>query len=346
MRKHLFLPCLVLLCIGLSCKRQEFTPRPAVASVYAIAADSSGLGRLVANAGSCGADGSIAIIGEPADVITLARRFQSCDRRDNIDGKYKRDSLPDFAGENFDVIMDAYNSPYAHFLQSARDLSDSLSRQVLDSLREAAVQNALFAWDSTCLRTSTDLESRMFKQQAKILIFTSSIQAEWGFFDVDTLQTLTGGHSFLLCPMELMLQDAYDAGARHIVVWTTRDVRLSAAWERVFARSPYKDATLTVLSPESALDVRTEFRNLLRQYRSSSLPMDALILDSYFADAAPLQSELKMIRRAATEEDAAFDKFLSPSFFILDPESSVIDHTYSLLRRERLFTQRIAHPAS
>ena len=130
MERKALLAALIVAALAISCREKGPEPRPAVPLVYTVASDSSGLGRLAARAGHVGINGRIALFGERADGIYLSRRFQSVDRRDNIDGRAHRDSLPDFAGETFDVIMDAYNEPYAGFL------SDSTG---LDSLREAAV---------------------------------------------------------------------------------------------------------------------------------------------------------------------------------------------------------------
>ena len=327
--KRIIILVLAAVAVFASCKRSTVQPRPTIPLVLNVSADTVGAGRVAADAGSSGPAGSIAIIGEPLDAIALARYFQSADRMDNVDGRPVRDSLPDFAGEIFEVILDDYNEPYSHFVTEGPDAAVRL-----DSLREAAVQNALFAWDSTCVRTS-----------AKILVYTSSLQAEYGLFDVDTLQQLTGGRSILLSPVHTLLDQAYEGGARHMVVWTSEKVRKSGAWQAVFERKGWKDATLAVITPEPALDIRTEFRSLLRQYRALGRNMDVLLLDSYDVAPSYLRSELELIRQAGTEEDNSFNRLLSKDFRFMEPKSSLIQTTYSLLRNERLFTHRIARPA-
>ena len=322
-----------------ACKPQVTPPRPTVALVESIAADTSGLGRLVARAGHGSTNGSVALIGEPQEGIHLVRRFLSTDRVDNIDGRALRDSLPDFAGETFDVILDAFNAPYSHFFEGGPDQADRL-----DSLRTAAVQNAVFAWDSTCFRNASELEANLSKSRSKVLVFTSAMQARYGLFDVDTLQQLTGGRSLLVSAVHTLLEDAMEGGAKNLAVWTSRDVRVAGVWQDVFEQMDVPGVTLTVITPESALDVRTEFRDVLRQYRSSGRSMDALLIDSYAADQIPLQGEVAIIRRAGTDEDAALDRMLAPGFRILDAGSSVVNGTYRLLRRENLFTHRIARP--
>lgn len=327
---------IVLMAMLASCRQVSTPPRPTIPLVYSVLADTTGAAGIAAGAGNSGADGSIAIIGEPADGILLAKHFVRADAMDNISGRPSRDSLADFAGETFDVLLDAVNAPY----------TVSVSEQGLDSLREAAVANALFAWDSTCYRSATDSRPLLRKQRAKILVFTSSMQARYGLFDVDTLQQLAGGKSLLLSPVKLMLEKALDGGARNLAVWSSSAAREAGVWEAVFEEMETEGrATLTVLSTEKAVDIRTEFRDFLRQYRASGKSLDALLLDSYQVDAAPLQSEISIIRRAGSEEDRSLDQLLSPSFFIVDPVSTLVESTYALLRSQHLFTHKIALPA-
>ncbi len=329
MKKYLISALALLSLLAFSCQRQTAVPRPTVALVESVVADTAGLGRMVSRAGAAGPMGSIAIIGEGAEAVALAHRFQICDKVDNIDARALRDSLPDFAGETFEVILDNQNSPYEHFVTE-----DATYRSLhLDSLREAAVQNALFAWDSTRVR-----------RPAKILIYTSSLQAQYGLFDVDTLLQLTGGHNVLLSPVHLMLDQAYESGARKLAVWTSEKVKTAGAWQGVFAQKGWADATLTVLSPHTALDVRTEFRDFLRAYRDSGLTLDALLLDTYQQDRLYLESELELIRQEGTEEDASFNRMIAKDFHFLEPAPVLVDATYRLLRSERLFTHRISLP--
>lgn len=345
MKKHLVIPLLFVAAAALSCRETPVGPRPTIPMVYAVLADSTGAGRLAAQSGRRGGEGSIAIIGEPKNTIVLARRLQGTDRVDNVDGRPVRDSLPDFAGETFDVIMDAVGAPYAQFLTLDRNLSDSLRQESLDSLRERAVINAVSAWDSLSWRSATDTEPLLRKQRAKMLIYTSTLQAQWGLFDVDTLQQLCGGGCIILSPVHAMLDQAYASGARSLVVWTTRDVRASGAWQSVFARKGWADAHLTVIAPERALDIRTELRSVLREYQATGRVMDALLVDDVTVNLAPLQSELSLIGLKGTDEDAAFHAMMAPGFALWNPVDALIRATYENLREHSLFTHRIARPA-
>ena len=335
MRKSTILALAALWAGMTSCKQANLSPRPTIPLVYSILADTTGTAGLVASAGRAGEDFSIAIIGEPGDAIALARHFQYADRVDNISGKPSRDSLPDFAGERFDVILDAVNAPYGAYV----------SAQGMDSLREAAVNNAVFAWDSTCYRSATDKRPLLGKQRSSILIYTSSLQASYGVFDADTLQQLAGGKSRILSPVPLMLEKALEGGALNLAVWTDRASARSHTWETAFEKMKRPGASIAVICTDEALDIRTEFRQLLRQYRSLGKSLDVLLLDTYRIAPAPLLSELELIRMAGTEEDALLDKLLSPAFSFIDPASVLLDNTYRILRDNHLFSHRIALPA-
>jgi hypothetical protein len=315
-----------------ACRTKALPPRPTIPLVESIVRDTSGLANLVAKAGASGPEGSIAIVGEPSEAVILARLFQGIDAVDNIDGRAQRDSLPDFAGEQFDVILDQSNAPYGHYLPG-----------MPDSLREAAVQGAMFAWDSTCLKYTAGRD-KLLKSRAKILIFSSPLHSAYGLFDVDTLRQLCSGKCFLATPVEVTLADAVSAGAANIAVWASRDVRASEAYESAF-QAMGVEGSVTSITPDSALDVRTELRSILRQYRTTGKQLDALVLSDYSIDRTPLESELALIRLGGTEEDLAFSRMLSPEFVIVCPGPSLTSAIYRYMRGGNLFTHRIARPS-
>ena len=329
MRKALIV--IAALCAVLSCKQAPKAPRPAIALVQSIVEDTTGIRGIVEN--KRGAEGAIALIGDPADVAVLSRRFLTEDRVDNVDGRHKPDSLPDFAGETIQAILDAFNAPYSHFLGEGCST---------DSLREAAVNNALSAWDTTSFRASTGGRAKLRKASAKILIYTSSLQKEFGLFDVDTLLQLTGGQCTILNPVDILLQKVKADGARNIAVWAPQAVKDARIWEKAFGRRA--DANLSVHPPAPAVDIRNRFRDVLRQYQVTGLPLDALILDGYDMDENLIRAEIRLIRLGGTNEDQAFGEMLSKDFRIYNPADALLDSTYELLRKENLFTHQIAWP--
>ena len=329
MRKALIF--IAALCAILSCKQASKAHRPTIALVQSIVEDTTGIRGIVEK--KRGAKGAIALIGDPADVAVLSSLFLNRDQVDNVDGRQRRDSLPDFAGETFQAIMDAFNAPYSHFLGEGCST---------DSLREAAVNNALSAWDTTNIRGTMGGRAKLRKASAKILIYTSSLQKEFGLHDVDTLLQLTGGQCAILNPVDILLQKVKADGARNIAVWAPQAVKDARVWEKAFGRRT--DATLSVHTPAQAVDIRNRLRDVLRQYQLTGLPLDALILDGYDRDENLIQAEIRLIRLGGTDEDQAFNEMLSKDFRIYNPADALLESTYELLRKENLFTHQIAWP--
>lgn len=311
MKKHILLTILAVAALG-ACKQTAKVQRPSMGLVHSILSDTTGLRGIAEYAGQIGAEGSITLFGESGDVKALAQRFKDVDLMDNVDGREKRDSLPDFAGEIIVGIQAKFGS--------------------LDSLRELAVYGALQAWDTT-----------RRKESAKILIYPSSMQARYGFNDVDTLQQLVGGKCRLLSPVKLLLDKAYEK-ANNVVVWTSEPVKDAKVWEQALAKMNKPGKSIAVYSTDPSQEPNQQFRDILRQFQVTGLPLDAMILDCYQADFGPLEEELGIIRTDATEEDAAFDKMVSAQFKFYEPADALIRTTYAILREENLFAHRIARP--
>lgn len=311
MKKHFLLTILAVAALA-ACEQTAKVQKPSMKLVQSILADTTGLRERAQNAGIIGAEGSITLFGEPGVVKALAQRFKDVDLMDNVDGREKRDSLPDFAGEIIVGILTPRFSP--------------------DSLREVAVNGALQAWDTT-----------RHKESAKILIYPSSLQARYGFNDVDTLQQLVGGKCHLLSPVKLLLDKAYEK-ANNVVVWTSEPVKDAKVWEQALAKMNKPGKSIAVYSTDPSQEPNQQFRDILRQYQVTGLPLDAMILDCYQADFGPLEEELGIIRTDATEEDAAFDKMVSAQFKFYEPADALIRTTYAILREENLFAHRIARP--
>ena len=334
--KHQIIIIGLALAAMVSCKHANDARRETIGLVQSIVEDTTGVWDIVAHAGWNGADGAIALLGEPDDVLALARQFRTADRVDNIDARPKPDSLPDFAGETLHALMDVYNAPYSQFLGS---------QEGLDSLREVAVVGALHAWDTLCYHSPADRKPQLRKRSAKVLIYTSSLQKEYGLFDVDTLLELAGGKCRVLSPVDLLLDEALATDAKNILVWAPDAIRESKVWEMAVEGRNRPDVTVSVFTPKPAVDIRTQLRDVMRQYMVPGSPLDALIIDRYGVDMSLIQSELDLISLGGTEEDAALYKLLSAHFHVYNPAEALIKATYNLLRDENLFSHRIAKPA-
>jgi hypothetical protein len=321
-----FIAFLALLTV--SCRERTAPLRDTIPYVKQLAEDSTAFS-LVRAYRSQGTRGSIAVVGEPEAALLLSEAFLQADVRDNIDGKPGNDRLPDFAGESFDVIMDAYNAPYRRMAESSPD-----------SLREVAVRCAMMSLDTVSYAHALDPQSRLSKKKAKVFVLASSMLTEFGQFDIDTLVKMASREPLILNPVDAMMDAVRGASLAHV-----------AAWVPAPAKPAYEAAATgldcAVISPVGGSDVRSAFRDLLRQYRSlkPNTALDAVLVDSFTMDLEELHAEVEHIHRQITEEDMAFDRLLAPKFHFIEPKSSLTEACYRLLREKNLFTHDIAYPA-
>ena len=325
--KKLMIPIAVLLA-AVSCHDRSPVVRDTIPYVKQIAVDTVGTFSLVKQYRTAGTKGTIALIGEPDECLLLSRAFMTADFVDNIDGKAVPDRLPDFSGEAFEVVLDNFNAPYLRLASSSPD-----------SLREAAVRNAVMVLDTVAYSNPYDKSSRLRKGNAKVFVLASSLLSEFGRFDIDTLFKMGGREALILSPDEALVDVASRTGVKHAAAWApaeSREAYLSAA----------EGIDLTVISPSGG-DVRTAFRELLRQYRRQkpNTVLDAVLLDSFTVSLEDLQAEVEHIHRQITEEDMAFDRILAPRFRFLEPKACLTDACYRLLREKNLFTHNIAYPS-
>ncbi len=328
--KKLIAGAAVLLSL-VACHERKTVLRDTIPYVKQLAVDTAGTYPLLQSYRSAGTRGSIVLIGEPEATLSLASQFKSVDAVDNIDGKAVPDSLPDFSGESFDVVMDLYNAPYIRMASSSPD-----------SLREVAVRNAVMAVDSIAYSNALDAASRLPKSRAKVFVLASSLLTEFGCFDIDTLFRMVGREPVILTSVEAMLDEASRSGCKRVAVWAPEQAR--PAYEAAARKTGLE---LTVVSTTGNGILRPAFRDMLRIYRTNhpNDVLDAVLLDSFTADPDELYAEQEHIHRQITEEDMAFDRILAPHFRFIEPKASLTSACYRLLREKNLFTHDIAYPS-
>lgn len=327
--KKLVLPIAALLA-AVSCNDRAPVVRDTIPYVKQLAVDTAGTFSLVKLYRTDGAKGSIAIIGEPEDCLLLSQAFLTVDEVDNIDGKAMPDRLPDFSGETFDVLLDDYNAPYLRLVSASPD-----------TLREVAVRNVVSVLDTAAYSNASDRSSRLRKSGSKVFVLASSILSGYGRFDIDTLFKMAGREALVLSPAEALVGSAVRSGMKHVAVWAPAEAG------EAYVSTPAEDLDITLVTPEGT-DIRTAFRNLLRQYRQlkPNTVLDAVLLDSFTVNMDDLLAELEHIHRQITEEDMYFDSVLAANFRFIEPKSSLTEACYRLLREMNLFTHNIAYPSA
>ncbi len=320
----------LLLTLG-GCRENQTQRRETIPFVRQIAVDSSGTFSLVRNYDETGSAGSVALFGSPKSVLRLVRAFMESDIYDNIDGKDKKDGLPDFAGEVFHVCMDPLYTPYSHFLSSDPD-----------SLRELTVRCILQSLDTLSYTDSFDPESVVPKTRSKVVVLSSPLQAEFGRFDVDTLFKMADKRISLIDPVDALLESVSAETPRHLLVVTSDPVAADTAFASVTKRLA-PGSTLDIMPyPEVGLDLRACIRNY--STLGKSYPVTELLLDEDAEVIEQLSETLRQIRDDVAEGDEILRRGISQDFKIVNQTDALVRSCYSLLRRENRFTHDIAYP--
>lgn len=333
--KKLIIPLLAILSFAaMSCKRGNTDDKDLLEFVRQTVKDSTGTFSLIKGYHDIGSLGTIAIIGEPEKSILLAERFVSSDKFDNIDGKVAKDGLPDFSGESFDVILDAYNDPYEHFIASDTD-----------SLREAILRNVIAAVDTACYITPFNKDAKLRKSSSKIFVLSSSLNSLYGQQDVDTLFKMAGKKAKVISPVFAACEAIGNKEPANVVVWADNDVAQSFVYQKVLGSRLAKGSKVSVIVPEPLGDVSSRLRSLLAKYITEGKdPLSVLILDDYGVDIDALYLSVESIRKELTEEDYNINKLLSKNFRIIDPIDALTESCYRMMRKENRFTHNIAYP--
>jgi len=314
-----------------SCGKVVLAPRPTIPLVKEVVAQQA--------FNPASSEGGIYIIGEPSRVLALRDRFLSCDLRDNVTGRFKRDSLPDFSGETFACVLDSVNIPYKRFLSENKELK----------LRENIVYEALTSTDEVLHVSPYDYSGMAGKKAAKMMIFASPQLSNCGLFDVDTMAVLAGKSFPVSSPLDAACDRIFKRhkGKLNIGVISRREDIESGAYSAViqryarrYGRKGCNVVALEVSKPREAL------RSYLEQYLNSgnSGSLDLLLVDDPSVSVPEMIRDYQKMTSVMSSESLFYGKVLSDKFEILDAQSSVVQWCYLMLRSKNLFTHDIAYP--
>lgn len=283
--------------------------------------------------------GSIALVGPVDRNDLLADRFLTGDDFDNIDGRLAPDELPDFSGERIDIIYDMANLPYESFLGGNED-----------SLRAVTVRNFLSALDTTLSLGAFDNEKLERKENAKLVIFTSPLSAEFGAFDVDTLVRTAGKSVPVIFPARLILGKQLDRNIAHLHVAVVTDsvTARSGAYQRVFDELAAERGLLGCGCVAFQTDSLSYAGDLLDGYRAAggNMPLSAVVIDDPTVDIGAVRDSFDWIMRVQSEANLGYRKLIADGFVVIDASRAVTDECYRILRATNNFTHDIAYPHS
>lgn len=334
----LFLTTVLAVCV--SCTVHTAAPRPTVPVVREIVADKENdAHKLLKGLQPSAKEGSVFILGDPADVIPLTEAFLCADRFDNATGITAPDGLPDFSGECFSGILDEAAAPY----------SERLAGDDGTLLREHCVKTTLTALDTLCFLSPYDREGGIPKTPAKLLILASSALAAYGQFDVDTLFVQMGCRVPVLSPLQCMMDEMFAEaeGDFNLGVLTARENLSTGVYSSVFAyRCHVKNlraSACTVLAPRDSSDTLAAFFD---DYIAAGVKgkLDYLIVDAYGQDAAALREKVDSLLSVMNPESLRYRGAVSQDVKILLPDECVLRRCYAEMRARGLFSFRIAYP--
>lgn len=283
--------------------------------------------------------GSIAIVGPSEADTCLAARFLTVDDVDNIDGRPNPDMLPDFSGEQIDIIADEANSPY-----------DRLFAADQERFRTTAVKNFIHALDDSFSLGAFDDEKLQEKLPAKIVIFTSPLNAETAAFDIDTLCRTTGCRIPVIYPSRLVFRQQLDRRIEHLHVAVVTDsvTAASGVYPRVFDEMSGEKGILGTGCIAVGVDSLDNINTILADYKTSggNMPISALIVDSRIVDIDALKVSLDFVMNYQNETNLNSRKLITKDFTIVDMNKAVTDECYRILRHNNIFTHNISYPVS
>ncbi len=338
-RGIVFLALALPLSILPSCRRNVVERRPTIAYVRAVLADKSGREMSILKRHALPpVQADVSYIGPSSLCDRFAELLREYDRRDNVDGSFRPDGLPDFAGETIDCIAD-----------------DSLAVPSPDSseiafIRERAVRNALCALDTALHISPYDIEGLGNKKSSKLIVLGTPVLARHGMFDIDTLWRSSGCTVPLFSPIEIAFDEVLGrSGPALMNVGVIYDPRSSSPeiYRELFAeacRRHSRSGSLCFPMPSGGRD--SLVLRLLDEYVKSGHGgiLDAIIIDDMQVDSESVKNEVAMTVSVMNETSMTYGRLLSKKLEVESSFDLVAREIYNYFREKNLFTHNIDKP--
>lgn len=301
-----------------SCAGPAPSGRPTIPYVEQILADKSCPEHvLLASIPAGKRDGRIAIIDSPERSLALLDEFLGCDHFDNIDGSSRPDQLPDFAGENIVSLLDEHNTPFTNFLGNT------------ETLREVTVREALKAF-------GPDVD-------AKALVISSSLMAQYGGFDLDTLMRSVGVQVPVILPVQTIADGARASGkpGKVAVFSEIEPLAKSGVYEKLFAGV---DCFAGFVA--DTVEAGASLRSLLCAYRDSGAggAISLFCIDDFRLTPEEIRAEAEEIIGTESEENLQLRQLIAKDYQVVSVLEAASKACYREFRKRNVFTHDIAYP--
>lgn len=315
--------------LAVACRERNTGMMRPIQLVETIVADTSSYHyRQISALKGIGSHGSIALVGDPEDVMRLTEYLLTYDGHDNISGAHLSDGLPDFSGETIAQILDVAGSPYSAVLQDAGAVT----------LREKNLKNFLLATDTAYVAGPYD-GVMQHRQSAKMVVFASSYSSAYGRYDADTLCRSIGLEYPVIAPVQAMeaYADMKTEGTMNLAVWTDMDKISGGLYDGLQAFAPQTDTTA---------DDQARLCRFLDMYvdAGNSARLSAVLLDDPDVDAEAMESAARMVIASTEDNLLNYRNLLDNGFEFITPGEAIAEQCYAYLRRANAFTHRIAYP--
>ncbi len=339
LRAFVFLALALPLSLLPSCGRKVVERRPTIPYVRAVLADKSGREMSILKRHALPpVQADVSYVGPSSLGESFAELLREYDRRDNVDGSFRPDGLPDFAGETIDCIADdslAVPSP---------DSSD------IAFIRERVVRNALCALDTALHISPYDIEGLGSKNSSKLIVLGTPVLARYGMFDVDTLWRSSGCAVPVFSPIEIAFDEVLGrSGPALMNVGVIYDPRTSSPeiYRELFAQACRRHSRNGSLCfPLSSEGRDSLVLCLLDAYVKSGHGgiLDAIIIDDMQVDPEAVKNEVAMTVSVMNETSMTYGRLLSKNFEVESSFELTAREIYNYFREKNLFTHNIAKP--
>ncbi len=319
-------------------KKAETFAEPPVPYVSSIINDtSSAEHRLITGYDPKDRANAIFVFGSRSRTQAVAQVLTECDAYDNVDGSSNPDGLKDFAGETICTVANFSN--FGEMVNDGR----------FQDLRELTARNVLAAMDTLCYVSPYDRSGMGKKPLAKLIILGSACMTQYGQYDVDSLFNALNCHLPVITPMQLIADEAVEInkGKKMLSVGVlagNAPVDLYGPYIRSKAIREGIDSVLCVgfKVPEG----EDPLLSFLDRYSELGIkqPLDVILVDDLGVDLEVFKESLQHITSVMNAESLTYGNLISPGFRIIDSRSRICKATYSILRKENLFTHFISQP--
>lgn len=301
--------------------------------------------RLIAASAVPDTQGEILMIGSVDECRLIAEAFATVDVRDNADGSFRSDGIPDFAGETIACVIDTTDRPekYLFAPDAGLDTSPDVRRYLLNGF--------LSAMDTVCHVSPDDVEGLGRRRPAKLMIYADPFLASIVRHDVDTLFAALGSKVNIVSPSDAISEAMFGEGTNRNVVATVLFspffAGLDDALDKFMAKSLLEGrygSSISCFNSHAGSDSR--FNDFIDDYIADGYtrPVEVLAVADFSADIAELEREYAELVSSNNETASRYQRYFAKKFRIVNILDATISMCYDRLREGGCFSPDIAEP--